>query len=129
MGWWWDGIIYHSYSGITAREVIGDSVMPNEKLYYKLNDPTTFNYPFILFDRIDTSLGKVFRYDNSLGLPNDEYIIEDLFAEPGDTVWSSRHQYQDYIPFICIGDDHFNIWGIEGTRKIFTIFDLTGYTY
>ncbi len=128
-GWWWDGIIYHSYSGITAREVIGDSVMPNEKLYYKLNDPTTFNYPFILFERIDTSLGKVFRYDNSLGLPNDEYIIEDLFAEPGDTVWSSRHQYQDYIPFICIGDDHFNKWGIQGTRKIFTIFDLTGYTY
>ena len=100
--------IYHTYSGITTREVIGDSVMPNGKLYYILNDPTTFNHPFILFERLDTSSGKVFRYDNSLGLPDDEYLIEDLFAETGDSIWSSRHQYQDYLPFVCIGDGHFH---------------------
>ena len=127
-GWWWDGT-YHSYSGITSREVVGDSIMPNGKFYYKLNDPTTMNYPFILFERIDTTSGKVFRYDNTLGLPDDEYLIEDLFAEVGDSIWSSRHQYQDYAPFICIDERPYNFWGIQGVRKIFTIYDLTGFTY
>ncbi len=128
-GWWWDGTIYHTYSGITIREVIGDTIMTNGKFYYKLFDPTTFNYPYYLFERIDSSSGKVFRYDNTLGLPNNEYLIEDLFAELSDTVWSSRHQYQDFIPFICVGQENFNKWGIQGSRKIFTIDDLTGYTY
>jgi hypothetical protein len=127
-GWWWDGT-YHTYSGITTREVIGDTVMANGKFYFKIFDPTTFNYPTILFERIDSASGKVFRYDNTLGLPDEEYLIDDLFAEVGDSVWSSRHQYQDYIPFICIGEGTFNKWGIQGSRKIFTIFDLTGYTY
>jgi hypothetical protein len=103
--------------------------MSNGKLYYKLFDPTTFNYPQILFERIDSSSGKVFRYDHTLGLQNDEYLIDDLLAEVGDTVWSSRHQYQDYFPFICTDEGVFNKWGIQGSRKIFTIFDLTGYTY
>ena len=126
---WWADTTYHSYSGITVREVIGDTILANGKSYYKLFDPTTFNYPPYLFERIDTSSGKVFRYDNGLGLPNDEYLIDDLFAEVGDTIWSSRHQYQGFFPFICVGEGTFNKWGIQGTRKIFTINDLTGYTY
>jgi hypothetical protein len=128
-GWWWDGTIYHTYSGITYREVIGDTILDNGQFYYKLFDPTTFNYPYYLFERIDSSSGKVFRYDSTLGLPNNEYLIDDLFAELGDTVWSSRHQYQDFLPFICVGQGNFNKWGIHGSRKILTIFDLTGYTY
>jgi len=128
-GWWWDGTIYHTYSGIIYREVVDDSIMPNGYNYYKLSDPTTFNYLPILFERIDTTSGKVFRYDNTLGLPDDEYLIDDLFAELGDTIWSSRHQYQDFVPFICVGGGVFNKWGIQGPRKIFTIYDLTGYTY
>jgi hypothetical protein len=128
-GWWWDGTIYHTYSGITYREVVGDTVMANGHLYYKLFDPTTFNYPYYLFERIDSSSGKVFRYDSTLGLPNNEYLIDDLFAELGDSIWSSRHQYQDYFPFVCVNEGNFNKWGISGHRKIFTINDLTGYTY
>jgi hypothetical protein len=126
---WWTDTTYHSYNGITYREVVGDTVMGNGQFYYKLFDPTTFNYPWYLFERIDSSSGKVYRYDNSLGLPNDEYLIDDLLAEVGDTIWSSRHQYQDYFPFICTGEGIFNKWGIQGPRKIFTIYDLTGYTY
>jgi hypothetical protein len=126
---WWADTTYHSYSGVTYRKVVGDTVMSNSQYYYKVFDPTTFNYPPYLFERIDTSSGKVYRYDNSLGLPNDEYLIDDLLAEVGDTIWSSRHQYQDYFPFICVGEGVFNKWGIQGPRKIFTIFDLTGYTY
>ena len=126
---WWADTSYHGYSGITYREVIGDTILSNGKSYFKIYDPTTFNYPPILFERIDTSSGKVFRFDNTLGLPDDEYLIEDLFAEFGDSVWSSRHQYQDYLPFICVGEGTFSRWGIQGSRKMFTIFDLTGYTY
>ena len=103
--------------------------MANGKYYYKLYDPTTFNNPNILFERVDSSSGKVFRYDSSLGLPNNEYLIEDLFAESGDSVWSNRHLYQDYLPFICINVTNFSKWELQGTRKVFTIFDLTGYTY
>jgi hypothetical protein len=126
---WWADTTWHGFSGITYREVIGDTVMANGKFYYKIYDPTTFNYPPILFERIDSSDGKLFRFDNTLGLPNDEYLIDDLFAEVGDSIWSSRHQYQDYFPFVCVGDGYFSKWGIQGSRKIFTIFDLTGYTY
>ncbi|MGB5289347.1 MAG: T9SS type A sorting domain-containing protein, partial [Ignavibacteriaceae bacterium] len=126
---WWADTTYHSYSGITYREVIGDTVLANGQFYYKIFDPTTFNFPPFLFERIDTSSGKVYRYDNSLGLPNDEYLIDDLLAEVADTIWSSRHQYQDYFPFICTGMGTFDKWGIQGPRKLFTIFDLTGYTY
>ena len=126
---WWADTTYHSYSGITVREVIGDTVMPNGYLYYNLSDYTTFNYPPILFERIDTVSGKVYRYDATLGLPNDEYLIDDLLAEVGDSIYSSRHQYQDYFPFICVGERFFNKWGISGPSKVFTIFDLTGYTY
>jgi hypothetical protein len=126
---WWADTAYHDYSKVTIREVIGDTLMPNGRFYYKLYDPTTFNYPLVLFERIDSVYGKVFRYDSTLGLPNDEYLIEDLFAELGDTVWSSRHQYQDYFPFICVGENFFNKWGTQGQRKTFTIYDLTGYTY
>jgi hypothetical protein len=126
---WWADTAYHGYSGVTIREVVGDTLIPNGRFYYKLYDPTTFNYPLVLFERIDSVYGKVFRYDSTLGLPNDEYLIEDLFAELGDTVWSSRHQYQDYFPFICVGENFFNKWGTQGQRKTFTIYDLTGYTY
>jgi hypothetical protein len=126
---WWADTTWHGFSGITYREVIGDTVMANGKFYYKIYDPTTFNYPPILFERIDSSSGKVFRFDNTVGLPNDEYLIDDLFAEVGDSVWSSRHQYQDYFPFVCVGEGSFNKWGIQGSRKIFRILDLTGYTY
>ena len=126
---WWADTSYHSYSGITYREVVGDTVMANGYFYYKLFDPTTFNYPYYLFERIDSSSGRVYRYDNSLGLTDDEYLIDDLLAEVGDTIWSSRHQYQDYFPFICVDEVTFNKWGIQGPRKIFTIYDLTGYTY
>ena len=126
---WWADTVYHSYSGITVREVIGDTVMPNGQFYYKLFDPTTFNYPAILCERIDSASGKVYRYDETLGLSNNEYLIEDLFAEVGDSIWSSRHQYQDYFPFICVDEGVFNKWGFHTPRKIFTIDDLTGYTY
>ncbi|MBK9098059.1 MAG: T9SS type A sorting domain-containing protein [bacterium] len=126
---WWADTTWHGFSGITYREVIGDTLLANGKLYYKIYDLTTFNYPPIIFERIDSSSGKVFRFDNTLGLPSDEYLIDDLFAEVGDTIWSSRHQYQDYFPFICVGEGSFDKWGIQGGRKIFTIFDLTGYTY
>ena len=126
---WWADTTYHAYSGVTYRDVVGDTVMTNGQFYYKLFDQTTFNYPWHLLERIDSSSGKIYRYDNSLGLPNDEYLIDDLLAEVGDTIWSSRHQYQDFFPFICVGEGMFNKWGIEGPRKIFTIYDLTGYTY
>ena len=128
-GWWWDGTIYHAYSGITYREVVGDTLMANGQSYFKLFDPTTYNFSSLLFERIDTASGKVYRYNNTLGLPDNEYLIDDLFAEVADSIWSSRHMYQDYIPFICIGEGTFNKWGIQGSRKIFTIYDLTGYTY
>jgi Secretion system C-terminal sorting domain len=126
--WWADSSFHQEYS-TTVREVFGDTVMPNGHLYYEISDYTTLDSNHILYERIDSSSGKVYRYDETLGLPGNEYLIDDLLAEPGDTVMSSRQKYNELSQFICNDEDTIEKFGHEEVSKTFAIYDLTGYTY
>jgi hypothetical protein len=101
-------------------EVDGIYLQPNGKLYYIWRTYRP-GYPGanIYYERIDSSSSKIYKYDESLGLPDDEYLIDDLLAEPGDTVLS----YRFYLPgssfTIVIRDTLFEKWGLTKTKRVF----------
>jgi hypothetical protein len=62
------------------QEYIPDKItMGNGKTYYEINGTQLF------YERIDSSEGKVYRYDT--GFPGDEKIIIDFSLEPNDTIF------------------------------------------
>ncbi len=109
--------------GTTVREVIRDTIAPNNLKYFLIEDRyRQNNYIYISFflERVDTSTGKVYRYDETYGLVNNEMLLDDLTAELGDTIHSGRFgYYPPYTPVILIGQDYFTKWGNRKPRKIF----------
>jgi len=110
----------NTYHDLSVTEVNGIYLQPNGKLYYilrryQLSQPGEG----ISYERIDSSSAKIYKYDESLGLPDDEYLIDDLLAEPGDTVLS----YRFYLPggsfTIVIKDTLFEKWGLTKTKRVF----------
>lgn len=121
--WIYDGYHFNNgntYQNLYMMEVNGIYLQPNGKLYYIWRTYTT-GYPGanIFYERIDSSTSKTYKYDESLGLPDDEYLIDDLLAEPGDTVLS----YRFYLPgssfTIVIRDTLFEKWGLTKTKRVF----------
>ena len=112
-----NGNIYH-YLFIT--EVNGIYLQPNGELYYIWNTYRP-GYPgaIIFYERIDSSSAKIYKYDENLGLPNDEYMIDDLLAEPGDTVLSYRFYPPGSSHTIVIKDTLFEKWGLTKTKRVF----------
>jgi hypothetical protein len=110
----------NTYHDLSITEVNGIYLQPNGKLYYilrryHLSQPGEG----ISYERIDSSSAKIYKYDESLGLPNDEYLIDDLLAEPGDTVLS----YRFYLPgssfTLVIKDTLFEKWGLTKIKRVF----------
>ncbi|MBK9098057.1 MAG: T9SS type A sorting domain-containing protein [bacterium] len=101
-------------------EVDGIYLQPNDKLYYIWKTYTP-GYPgaSILYERIDSSTSKIYKYDESLGLPDDEYLIDDLLAEPGDTVLSFRFYLPGSSFTLVIRDTLFEKWGLTKTKRLF----------
>jgi hypothetical protein len=110
----------NTYQNLYMMEVNGIYLQPNGKLYYIWRTYTP-GYPgaIISYERIDSSSSKIYKYDASLGLPDDEYLIDDLLAESGDTVLS----YRFYLPgssfTIVIRDTLFEKWGLTKTKRVF----------
>jgi hypothetical protein len=110
----------NTYQDLSVTEVNGIYLQPNGKLYYilrryHLSQPGEG----ISYERVDSSSAKIYKYDENLGLPNDEYIIDDLLAEPGDTVLT----YRFYLPgssfTIVIKDTLFEKWELTKTKRVF----------
>jgi hypothetical protein len=110
----------NTYHDLWVTEVNGIYLQPNGKLYYilrryHLSQPGEG----ISYERVDSLSAKIYKYDANLGLPNDEYIIDDLLAEPEDTV----HSYRFYLPgnsfTLVIKDTLFEKWGLTKTKRVF----------
>lgn len=82
--------------------VIGDTVLSNNfkyKILLKKNIPDDGNSQKI-YERIDSSTACIYRYS----IPtNNEYLIDSLVAQPGDTIWSGGYytlcidEYEDTV--------------------------------
>jgi hypothetical protein len=101
------------------KEIATDTMLPNGKRYYALSE---YFYggggPVLSYERIDSINGKVYRYDEWPGIPDSEYVIDDLLAEVGDTAYS----YRLSLPYdgftIVIGETTFEKWGINKSKKV-----------
>ncbi len=98
-GNYWEYIVWTSqdnsndttYLDSISVEVIGDTVMSNNKSY-KILYTSSFNnttFPRFDFERLDSLTANVYRYDP--GEPNDERLIDSLLSDVGDTSRAWRY--------------------------------------
>ncbi len=120
------------YHTIITKEVLGDTIAPNGKQYYKVNDATIWESSVL--ERVDSLEGKVYRYYEDLSLPENEYLAYDLLAEVGDTVNSFRPGFNTVMFTTMFAESTFNKWGMTKPKKVFQeytlhppIFSLTQY--
>jgi len=77
-----------------SLEVIGDTLLPNDKLYkiiLKKSIPDSNNFREYIFERVDSVTANVYRYCDKYALENNEYLIDSLKSEVGDTSKASRN--------------------------------------
>ena len=109
---------YPQYSHqILVKEVLGDTIAANGKHYYYLKDQIVWEEDVL--ERIDSSEGKVYRYLEDPGLPENEYLLDDLLAEVGDTVNSQRMGYYPGSQTTVLDEITFVKWGLIKPKKVF----------
>jgi len=116
-------------SGIYVREVLKDTVMVNGKHYSKIYDETLDIWGQIVFERIDSLSGKVFRYFEDTSLVDDEYMIHDLLAEVGDTIYASRYFYYEEVFTVVLPKDIFSKWGVTKPKNVYQEYTLGMFSY
>ncbi len=120
----------NNFHDIFSREVTGDSLLPNGIQYYLVEEHAdSAGFTNYSFERIDSSTGLVYRYYEDPALPESEYLIDDLLAEVGDTIWSSREFYDPDLPTVLIQQREFNKWGLKKPRIIYQHQGLGLYTH
>ncbi len=109
---------YPHYSHhILVKEVLRDTIAANGKHYYYLKDETVWEEDVL--ERIDSSEGKVYRYLENPGLTENEYLLDDLLAEVGDTVNSYRMGYYPGSHTTVLDEITFEKWGLNKPKKVF----------
>jgi hypothetical protein len=114
--------IPHGSNDILIKEVIGDTIAPNGKHYFKVKDQTVWESPVL--ERVDSSDGMVYRYYEDPSLPENEYIAYDLLAEVGDTISSFRLGFNTVMFTTMYAETIFNKWGLTRPKKVFEEFTL-----
>ncbi len=105
------------------RKVSGLQTLPNNIQYYKIEDYDFYQYQSkISFERIDSLTGIVYRYDESLDSMNFEFVIDNLMAEYGEEIISSR-LYSYYLPqsMVFSTEDYFNDFGLYRKRNGYSV--------
>ncbi len=110
--------IPHGDYNILIKEVLRDTIAPNNKKYYVIKDETIWGVDEVL-ERIDSTEGKVYRYDENSSLPDNEYVIDDLLAEKGDTVQSYRMGYYEGSFTRVLDEVTFEKWGLTKPKKVY----------
>ena len=118
----------NEYYYLTFIEVIKDTVMSNGKRYHKirthyegLNKPSHFPQEIIDWQRVDSSEGKVYRYDPEV--TNQEYLIDNLTAEVNQKI--DTHRYETHPSFwipnptTCENIEDIQIFNQTKTAKYF----------
>ncbi len=110
------------YHSILVKEVLGDTIAPNGKHYFILNDETLWESS--LLERVDSSDGKVYRYYEDTTLTENEYVAYDLLAEVGDTISSFRMGFNTVMFTTMYAETTFEKWGLTKPKKIFEEYTL-----
>lgn len=114
---------YPNYSyQIDVKEVLGDSIAPNGKKYYKVNDETLWESSVL--ERVDSSEGRIYRYYEDPSLPDNEYFAYDLLAEVGDTLISFRQGFNTVMFTTMYAETTFGKWGLTKPKKVFEEYTL-----
>jgi hypothetical protein len=116
-------------SGIYVREVLKDTTISNGKHYSKIFDQTLEYGTNIVFERLDTLSGKVYRYFEDTSLVDNEYLIHDLVAEVGDTIYASRYFFYEDILTEVLPNGIFSKWGMTKPKKVYQEYTLGWYSY
>jgi len=104
------------------RRVIGLENKANGKKYYKIDDYNFYEKLKIEnFERIDSSTGIVYRYDETLDSTNYECVIDDLMLEQGN-IFNTSRLYPGYNPIGMIfeNEDYFKDWSLYRKRNGFS---------
>ena len=126
---------YFEYLTITANDindfdttahsttVLGDSTLENGLIYKILLNKNILgnSADYYSFERIDSIDGSVYRYMNDEELENNEYKIDSLFVQAGDTIYSSRifTGSTEGVYTICTGVYTDTLLGLETEVKTF----------
>ena len=118
--------VYRYETDTLYREVIGDTIMPNGENYFILKEWYNSRYTHPTeYERLDSLDGKVYRYDTTCD--NDELLIDDLFAMPGDTIDSYRYTMISNVAHtytIFLGDTSVSNFGENIGGKSYQTEDL-----
>lgn len=110
------------YHSILVKEVLGDTIAPNGKHYYKVNDETIWESSVL--ERVDSIEGMVYRYYEDSSLPENEYLAYDLLAEVGDTISSYRMGFNTVMFTTMYTESMFEKWGLTKPKKVFQEYTL-----
>lgn len=86
-----------------SLEVIGDTVLSNNLQYKVIQNkflPDTIQASLV-FERIDSTTGNVYRFSNEINSEVKEYLIDSLYSQLGDTSKSFRNTYP-FSPLIDV---------------------------
>ena len=114
--------IPHGSSDILIKEVIGDTIAPSGRHYFKVNDQTIWESPVL--ERVDSTDGKVYRYYEDTTLTENEYVAYDLLSEVGDTISSFRLGFNTVMFTTMYAETTFEKWGLTRPKKVFEEFTL-----
>lgn len=112
---------YPPDSSANSITVLGDTTLSNGKKYKILLNKRIPEDSFrgYTFERIDSTDGSVYRYKEDEYLNENEFKIDSLFAQTGDTIRCSREGFSSfgYFETICYSTYADTIFGIPTTVK------------
>lgn len=112
---------YPPDSSANSVTVLGDTILGNGKKYKILLNKKIpeDSYRGYTFERIDSINGSVYRYKEDESLNDNEFKIDSLFAQAGDTIRCSREGFSSfgYFETICLSTYADTIFGIPTTVK------------
>jgi len=110
---------YKDDNGIMTREIIGDTLLPNGNKYFILEQKEKFEgylgISQLFLERLDSTTGKIYRYN----LDQQEKEIDDLTAEPGDTLQLYRYPNSNTPQVIYQGNEQKYFGNQMLDRKIY----------
>jgi hypothetical protein len=111
---------YYSETSYFSIEVVGDTILVNEKKYKILERRTIPDdgQSSVYFERIDSSTANIYRYREDFDLPENEFLLDSLLSQEGDTSKSTRDE-SDFSSWqtVCTGIDSLEILGQETSVK------------
>jgi len=102
----WEFPIYYD-SSAHSIEIIGDTILPNNKKYKILLQKNIPDDGFSLktFERVDSLTACVFRYSSDTVFSSNEYLIDSLLAQPGDYFTGSITGFRNRIfSTLCVSE-------------------------